>query len=331
MYTCKYCGKEFEKKQQLGGHIQHCKLNSNFNENDYYKKCKNRLIKAAKTRHINSLNKKIKRKLICQKCGKEYELNLTDKQFNEDKYSKFCSRSCANSRGPRSQETKNKISQSIRKNIKTRIFIKRQPKEYHTYCKYCGKEIIYIGAKNYKKYCSDECKKQYLHENTGGYRENSTKRFKSGWYKGIHCDSSWELAFVIYYLDHNLYIERCKEYREYFYKGKVYKYFPDFITDEGIIEIKGYISPKENNKRSQNPDIIVKYYNDLKPYLDYVKNIYGNNFTELYDNSNPSLDFMNQQYIFMHKDNINTMIKPQKYYEYINNGWIKGRLINNKL
>lgn len=32
----------------------------------------------------------------------------------------------------------------------------------------------------------------------GGLRVGSG-RGKKGWYKGIHCDSSWELAFVVKY------------------------------------------------------------------------------------------------------------------------------------
>ena len=36
--------------------------------------------------------------LICQKCGKEYSLELTESQFLKGKYRHFCSRSCANTR-----------------------------------------------------------------------------------------------------------------------------------------------------------------------------------------------------------------------------------------
>ena len=75
--------------------------------------------------------------------------------------------------------------------------------------------------------------------NAGGYRKGSG-RGKQGWYKGIYCDSSWELAFLVYYLDHNMNIKRCEERREYFYNNEKHTYIPDFITDEGIVEIKGY-------------------------------------------------------------------------------------------
>lgn len=33
-------------------------------------------------------------------------------------------------------------------------------------------------------------------------------RGKSGWYKGFWCDSSWELAFLIYHLEHEIPISR---------------------------------------------------------------------------------------------------------------------------
>jgi len=53
----------------------------------------------------------------------------------------------------------------------------------------------------------------------GGYRKNAGHS-KKGWYKGIWCDSSWELAFLIYHLDHNLSIKRCTDERTYIYNEK---------------------------------------------------------------------------------------------------------------
>jgi len=62
---------------------------------------------------------------------------------------------------------------------------------------------------------------------------------KQGWYKGIHCDSTWELAFLVYYLEHNLNIKKCTKALDFYWEGSLHKYYPDFETDEGIIEIKG--------------------------------------------------------------------------------------------
>ncbi len=59
MFKCKYCGKEFETKQQLGGHVTRCKLNPNYQNNLH------QLENARK--HINKENQH----LYCQYCGKE--------------------------------------------------------------------------------------------------------------------------------------------------------------------------------------------------------------------------------------------------------------------
>lgn len=56
--------------------------------------------------------------LICQKCGKPYQLKLTEKDFESGKFRKHCSRSCANSR-VRTNEVKRKISKSIKSHIKS--------------------------------------------------------------------------------------------------------------------------------------------------------------------------------------------------------------------
>lgn len=62
MCKCKYCGKEFETKQKLGGHVNFCKLNPKYEQN-----LKN-LNEARK--HIDYFNDKHEL-FICQFCGKE--------------------------------------------------------------------------------------------------------------------------------------------------------------------------------------------------------------------------------------------------------------------
>ena len=124
MFKCKFCGKEYNNYQSLNSHVRQCKLNPN--------------------RHIKKSNKK-EYNLICQKCGKEYKLELTETNYNKGEYTKYCCRSCANSR-KQTEETKQKISNSI--NIYNKLNKKKK------YCKICGKEII-----NKKSlFCSDECK-----------------------------------------------------------------------------------------------------------------------------------------------------------------------------
>ena len=118
--------------------------------------------------------------------------------------------------------------------------------------------------------------------NNGGYRQGSG-RGKKGWYKGFFCDSSWELAYVIYCLEHNIDIKRNTEKRTYTYKDRIKNYIPDFIVEGEIIEIKGYKSEEWLAKLSANPDVKVLYEKDLQPILDYVIMRYSKKFIELYE------------------------------------------------
>ena len=116
----------------------------------------------------------------------------------------------------------------------------------------------------------------------GGYKPGSG-RGKKGWYKGFFCDSSWELAFLVYNLDHNVSISRCKEVRHYEHNGRNKKYYPDFVVDNKIIEIKGYKTAEVESKLNANTDIICLYEADIKPYLSYVIDKYGKDFVRLYE------------------------------------------------
>lgn len=101
---------------------------------------------------------------------------------------------------------------------------------------------------------------------------------KKGWYKGIFCDSSWELAFLVYHIEHNLKIERCKIKLSYEYDGSLHTYIPDFVTSEGIIEVKGRFNDKAIEKQKQHPEIIVYEKNKMKNILEYIISKYGDEF-----------------------------------------------------
>lgn len=120
----------------------------------------------------------------------------------------------------------------------------------------------------------------------GGYREGSARNYKYGYYQGILCDSSWELAFLLYHLDNNLIIKRNTDYFEYTYKGKVHKYFPDFIIDGVYYEIKGrYFDPVES-KLAQFPKdkmLVLLDKSKIQKYVAYAKNKYGKEFYKMYD------------------------------------------------
>lgn len=232
--------------------------------------------------------------VICKNCGKKFTVFEEETKFpiKGDKY--FCCRSCANTRH-HSEETKQKISNNVKKSPK---FIQNNKianlnkigKSINSgiihFCKNCGKQLNYNAIIRSGKYvyCSNECKNIYLTNHPhGGYRIGSGKG-KHGWYKGFYCDSTWELAFLIYHLDNNLYIERCKEKRKYIENNKEHNYIPDFITDEGIIEIKGINTENAKLKQKFNPDIKFLFKSDIIKYLTYVKETYHiNNLEDLYE------------------------------------------------
>lgn len=119
-----------------------------------------------------------------------------------------------------------------------------------------------------KYYCSNEC----WNKNRGGYRKGSG-RSKSGYYRNIWCDSNYELAFVIYCLDHNISIKRNTEKFIYYYNNKKHYYIPDFITPDGLIEIKGWHTSLVDIKlKSVNKPIKILYKKDLTEIFDYVIN-----------------------------------------------------------
>jgi hypothetical protein len=122
--------------------------------------------------------------------------------------------------------------------------------------------------------------------NRGGYRRESS-RGKSGWYRGYWCDSSYELAYVMYNLDYNIEFERNYTKFPYSFEGKIHNWLPDFIVGDKYVEIKGYLNEKDKNKIEQFKEPLILLINEgIKPYIDYAKEKYGKNYVELYDNVN---------------------------------------------
>jgi len=95
---------------------------------------------------------------------------------------------------------------------------------------------------------------------------------KSGWYKGYYSDSSWELAFIIYKLEHNIPFKKNTQKFSYIFEGKERTYTPDFIMEDGsYVEIKGYKTHQWEEKLRQFKErIIVLYEKEMDIYIDYV-------------------------------------------------------------
>ncbi len=117
--------------------------------------------------------------------------------------------------------------------------------------------------------------------------------YKRGYYEKYWCDSSWELAFILYNIDHNIQFERNDTFSiTYTYKDKNRKFYPDFKMSDGTyVQIKGWVGEQNQIKLKAAKDelgdkfkvIDKKEMNEI--YLPYVIQTYGNNFYELYKKS----------------------------------------------
>ena len=210
----------------------------------------------------------------CKKCNKEFEPKKGLKHY--------CSLICRNSRVwsvddkiKKSIAAKN--SEKVQKENKSRIGIisKKRINTVSTPCIICSK-LIYHKENKIRKY-----HKSCWLLNSGGYRKGSGIG-KSGWYKGFWCDSSYELAWVIYNLENNIPFERNTKKFKYIFKGKEYKYIPDFIQDGYYVEIKNYMTPQVEAKIKSISNIKILFKKDLKSEFDYVEKKYGKNFIKLY-------------------------------------------------
>ena len=124
--------------------------------------------------------------------------------------------------------------------------------------------------------------KECWKKSSGGYRKGSGVG-KSGWYKNVWCDSSYELAWVIYQMEHNIPFERNKIKYSYEWKGKKLHYIPDFIQNGILIEIKGFIDEKTKEKLKTIPNLNILFNNDLNVEFEYVESKYGKDFIRLYE------------------------------------------------
>jgi hypothetical protein len=104
----------------------------------------------------------------------------------------------------------------------------------------------------------------------------------TGYYKKFWCDSSWELAFLMYHIDNGIEIKRNRKGFSYKFYGKKHKFYPDFIVDGKYYEIKGRMDRRSKAKIKQFTgalEVIGK--DEIQRYLDYSVKKYGIEFYKL--------------------------------------------------
>lgn len=240
----------------------------------------------------------IKKKVVslkCSHCEKEFEKDEKDynKSLRKGKDNFYCSITCANKDRIMSEETKEKIATKLSAYYQIHEQKNKQVKT-NLLCPICDNNFEVTECDKNRTYCSKVCSNndtdfKYKNKPSGGYRKGSGRSL-GGWYKGIYCDSTYELTYLIYCLDHNISIKRCTEKFEYG-EGKTYN--PDFIVGDTIIEIKGYVTEEVYTKADSVPDNInykILTKDLMKKEFEYIKSKYnktGTSISELYDNYKP--------------------------------------------
>lgn len=111
--------------------------------------------------------------------------------------------------------------------------------------------------------------------------ETITVKGRKGRFRGILCESTWELAFVIWAIDNGKNIKRCRLLIPYELNNSTHYYNPDFEIDGKIYEIKGVTNEicllKLKAAKDQNHKIVFIDRLGILKYLKYVKEKYKKN------------------------------------------------------
>lgn len=272
MFICKFCGRSLKTKSACTQHEKYyCALNSN-----KQKKHQTRFY----TEH---------KKVPCTKCGKFFDVanikrheNSCGKSSNsvyhvthEGLQCIFCGKLCKN---------KNSLAQH-----EVRCSKNPERKNFDSLITYIAKESA--EERNFRCQKSLNTLRSKIASGEVRYDNSIRSKYKFGTYRGYHCDSSWELAFVIFNLDHNIVFYRNTESFPYEYNGTLHHYYPDFIVDNVYYEIKSFKNDKVYNKCRDFPkekQLVIIDQEKIQPYLDYCESTYGKDFFTLYDRTSPS-------------------------------------------
>lgn len=239
---------------------------------------------SAKVKMEESIKEYEKNPKLCENCKSPINYHKSD--------NRHCSLSCSATNSqklhPRKWDEQRRleyIKKCKERGTMRLISEKRRKKFVEIKCGYCQIEFTHNASKP-RQFCSRKCSSAGCSkQNRGGFRENSG-RGKSGWYKGYFCQSSWELAWVIYHIESGVTFERNKHGFPYILEGKLRKYYPDFFVPStgGYVEIKGWNDASTKAKTQQFPHkLSVLYKKEMQPILDYVKSKYGADFIKLYE------------------------------------------------
>lgn len=147
--TCEYCKTLFpdEEGRVFSNHVRWCKKNTTNGDKGvsaFLSSCR----KTVDARILSEKGRLEEFNVTCEKCKKVFVVSEWNK-LHPQRPQYFCSRECANSRGPRSVDFKEKIRARCREKAEKRVMPTSD-------CPVCGKTIIQ-ARKQFKKTCSRTC------------------------------------------------------------------------------------------------------------------------------------------------------------------------------
>lgn len=312
MYNCKYCNKEYKDKGNLRKHEKYEHEESAYTETCPY--CNNKLMPGRVSFHVSRCRKNPRR--TPTPCELRYEEQK--RQELAPGNCSYCGKYCHNQNSLRSHQRLCKMNPDRQYTIMNSVEFQNEMRSRIDYSNPWNKGLTADKDERVRHLASsikegiqksmkehperftgmartEEAENRRRQQISSSIRQNPTcggkrhgsGRGKKGWYKGFFCDSTYELAYVIYNLDNNIEFKRCDRVYTYTYENKQHKYYPDFeLADGTLIETKGYHSDIVDAKTASVTDrsIIVLYKKDLAYAFDWVKDRYQfNNISDLYE------------------------------------------------
>ena len=144
--------------------------------------------------------------------------------------------------------------------------------------------------------------KQTYFEKTGYYYSAQNPKTRRNhrtcyYYDNEEFDSSWELAYYIYLKDHNILFEYHTISVPYEWNGEIHYYKIDFKVGDEYVEVKGDHLLKKNvytedgrceakYEYMKEHNITVLSLEEIKPYLKYIKDVYGKDYLKSFRKKN---------------------------------------------
>ena len=205
----------------------------------------------------------------------------------------YCSRTCANSRGPRTMKFKMEVSNKLKgHNYQTQESLRKMMQKkgqipgfdkHNTICKVCQKDT---GTKH-RKTCSDECYRlsakltSQLNQNCGGQKHTHRSKIINIRNEMFVAESSYEVKLASILNELMIYWTRPKFFWYNDVKNNKRRYYPDFY----LPDYNFYIDPKNDylirtdidkiNRVSNQNDILILVLGEKYLNVDSIKDMVG--------------------------------------------------------